>query len=168
MIILRLTTVLIFVCSCIFSHSSLADASDAGEERFFPLTFAFVCNDKTSAVDRYEVARSAQALGDVHPTECVDKRKLASNVRPVAVSWVHNKAADLYMVIIRMNAQDAAAIAQLTASVTNQKMIIYGGDRAILSSRLYSPFHGDKFYISADSLEDARHTVSVFSERGGL
>lgn len=108
------------------------------------------------------VERSPNALPNVIGPQCIDERRLVANIKPTSMHLIHIRAADIYELRLKLPADKASALQQLTEGANGQRAIVLVSGKAVIDSAFFGPFSGDTFVISADSEDAGVKTASLF------
>jgi preprotein translocase subunit SecD len=129
---------------------------------FAPVTFAIGCGATTRSEDRRDLKRSARAVGYMHQVECIDAGKQVESAKLIAIAIGKNENLDLFDVILKLDPDSALKLEKLTDHGNPQPIVLSVKQEAVVASFIQAPFHGDKFWISANTLDDARKTADLF------
>ncbi|WP_458788965.1 hypothetical protein [Dyella jiangningensis] len=107
---------------------------------------------------------SDRAVGFVHQTECIDVGKQVEGAKLVAIAIGENEKLGSFDVILKLDPDSALRLAKLTDHGNPQPIVLSVKQKAVVASFLQAPFHGDKFWITASTLDDARKTADLFDK----
>ena len=133
------------------------------EVSFAPVTFSLGCKDTTEAANRHNVQRGIGVVGYVKQTECVDSSKQVVDARITKLAIGQNEKLGNFSVILVLGPEDAKKLAALTQKGNPQAIVLSVKGHAVVSSYMNAPFEGNQFWITADTLEDARRTADLFN-----
>lgn len=140
------------------------EAVKTSTHKFAPVTFSLGCSQVTRSEDRRDLKRSSLAVGYFQQTECVDAAKQLAAAKLVAVAITENEKLGLFEVVLKLDPASAQGLAQLTAHGNPQQLVLSVKGQAVVAGFNQAPFHGDKFSIAADTLDNARRTADLFDQ----
>ncbi|WP_445145518.1 hypothetical protein [Dyella sp. Tek66A03] len=108
--------------------------------------------------------RSDRAVGYFQQIECIDAGKQVEGAKVVAVVIGENEMAGLFEVILKLVPESAVKLAKLTGQGNPQRIVLSVNGLAVVASINQTPFRGDKYWITANTLDEARRTADLFDE----
>ena len=132
--------------------------------KFAPVTFYLGCSQATRSEDRRDLKRSSLAVGYFQQTKCVDAARQLPAVKLVEVAITENEKLGLFEVVLKLDQVSALSLAKLTAHGNPQQLVLSVKGQAVVAGFNQAPFHGDKFSITANTVDDARRTADLFDE----
>jgi preprotein translocase subunit SecD len=156
---------LLLVCLPAFTSAASSDSeATRTKHSFAPVTFFIGCGVATRSEDKRELKRSVRAGGYMHAIECIDVSKQVDGVKVVAIAIGENEKLGLFDVILKLDPDGALRLAKLTDHGNPQPIVLSVKQEAVVASFIQAPFHGDRFGITADTLDDARKTADLFDK----
>lgn len=134
------------------------------EHKFARVTFSIGCSAATRNEDRRDLKRSDRAVGYFPQIECIDAGKQVEGVKLVAIAIGQNEKLGIFDVILKLDSGSALKLAKLTDQGNPQQLVLLVKGRAVVAGFNEAPFHGDKFFITANTLDEARKTADLFDE----
>ncbi|MGO4503685.1 MULTISPECIES: hypothetical protein [unclassified Dyella] len=148
----------------ILAATGTNEAVRTSTHKFAPVTFSLGCGQATRNEDKRDLTRSSLAVGYFQQTECVDAARQLSAAKLVAVAITENEKLGLFEVVLKLDPASALSLSKLTAHGNPQQLVLSVKGQAVVAGFNEAPFHGDKFSITADTIDDARRTADLFDE----
>lgn len=144
--------------------SGTGEAVKTSAHKFALVTFSIGCSSTTLSGDRRDLKRADQAVGYMRQIECVDAGKQLQEAKVVAIAIGENDNLGLYEVILKLDPNSAMSLAKITEQGNPQQLVLSVKGQAVVAGVNQVPFHGDKYSITANTLDEARRTADLFDE----